>query len=71
MEHDLLFGGAQGTVQVGDWTVFDNAGAYTTVMKPPFIRAQVPVLAIEGGTPTGEVIKRGETLDDVIATYTL
>ncbi|MCA8944178.1 MAG: alanine racemase [Planctomycetes bacterium] len=71
MEHDLLFGGAEGSVGVGDWAVFDNVGAYTNVMKPPFIRQQVPILAVEGGEPTGEVVKRAETLDDVISTYSI
>lgn len=71
MEHDLMFDGMTGAVSVGDWCVFDNVGAYTNVMKQPFIRQQVPIIAAENGKVTGEVVKRGETLDDIIGTYTI
>jgi diaminopimelate decarboxylase len=37
MEDDCLYPGYAGPLAVGDIVVFENAGAYTTVLKPPFI----------------------------------
>jgi diaminopimelate decarboxylase len=51
--------------------VFDNVGAYTIVLKPPFIRPNVPVLSFESRKGTFEVIKRKEELEDVFATFSI
>lgn len=68
MEHDVLHRGFDGPVAVGDLAVFGNAGAYTNVLKPPFIRAAAPIVAI-GPDGTIETLRRAETIDDLLATY--
>ena len=68
LEDDLLCRGLAGPVRVGDALVFENAGAYTNVMKPPFIRAGCKILRV---TEDGAVslVKRDETADDLLSTY--
>jgi len=69
MEHDLLFQDFQGTVTVGDYVRFENVGAYTNVMKQPFIRPSPPMLGKRDNTDGFELLKRQETLDDIFASY--
>lgn len=69
MEDDVLYRGYEGQVAVGDVAVFDNVGAYSLVLKPPFIEPAPPVLAMEDGTLSE--VKRAETFDDVFATFEL
>jgi diaminopimelate decarboxylase len=69
MERDFLYKGYDGPLAAGDYLVFDNVGAYTNVLKPPFIHPNRPILLFENGQP-GPVIKRREHFDDVFATYT-
>jgi diaminopimelate decarboxylase len=69
MEDDVLFRGYQGTVAVGDFVVFENVGAYTFVLKPPFIMPSPPLLACDPEMQTVEVVRREETFDDLFATY--
>lgn len=68
MEHDVLYRGYEGPIGSGDFAVFSNAGAYTNVLGPSFIRGRP---AIVGWTQRGgfELIKRAEDLDDVLSTY--
>jgi diaminopimelate decarboxylase len=67
MEHDCLFSGFKGAVQVGDFAVFENVGAYTNVLKPPFIRPAPPILRLEEDRVI--VVKQQETLEDIFSTY--
>ena len=67
MEHDLLFEGFKGDVKVGDYFVFDHVGAYTTVFKPPFIKASPPI--IEVNDVGFDVIRDMETIEQFICTY--
>jgi diaminopimelate decarboxylase len=69
MEDDYLYKGWAGPISEGDFVVFDNIGAYTIVLKPPFIRPNVPVLSFDSEKRTFEVIKRKEELEDVFATF--
>lgn len=66
MEHDVLHSSLAGDPRPGDFVVFDNVGAYTVVMKPPFIRPAPPIVVV-GDEP--QLARRRETLDDVLATY--
>ena len=52
-----------------DYVVFENVGAYTLVLKPPFIRPCPAVLAWDPESKAFEVIKRQEELSDVFTTY--
>lgn len=67
IESDTLYKGYSGTLACGDMVVISNCGSYSLVMKPPFILPNFPVLDISDGEV--EVIKRGETFDDVFHTF--
>lgn len=71
MEHDCLYKGYQGEIGVGDYIVFDNVGAYTTVFKPPFIRSSPPIISYDSVLNEYELIKRRESLQDMFATYVM
>ena len=51
--------------------MFSNVGAYTLVLKPPFIQGNVPVLAYRRDLDEQVILKRMETLDDIMATFEL
>lgn len=69
MEHDCLHTGYEGALSAGDFVCFPNVGAYTVVMKPPFIRPMPAILAYDANSAVVEVIKQRETGADVFATY--
>lgn len=69
MEHDVLFAGYEGTLATGDWVVFDNVGAYTNVLRPPFIRECSAMLGWSVQNDTFELLKRKEVFSDVFNTY--
>ncbi len=67
LEDDVLFHCYNHEIRVGDYLVFENAGAYTNVMKPPFIQACCGIVEVN---KTGiKEIKRKETTDDILSTY--
>lgn len=68
MEHDCLHAGYQGPVAAGDFALFPNVGAYTTVMKPPFIRGSPPIAALDG-CGGFEWVRRAELCEDIFSTY--
>lgn len=67
IETDTLYKGYSGNLACGDMVVISNCGSYSLVMKPPFILPNFPVLDISSGEI--EMIKRGETFDDVFCTF--
>lgn len=69
MEHDCLHYGCDQDISEGDYAVFDNVGAYTTVMKPPFIRPSPPIIAIKPGCSGFELVKRREEVSDLFSAY--
>ena len=68
MEHDVLYRGYRGRLAPGDFVTFRNTGAYTLVLSPSFMRPRPAVVQVDarGGV---DVLKRRETVDDVLATY--
>jgi diaminopimelate decarboxylase len=70
MEINVLYPQYPGTLRTGDFLVFGNVGAYTTVFKPPFIRPAPAMLVSCATTGTVSVARRREELDDLLATYT-
>lgn len=68
MEHDCLYRGCKEAVRPGDFVVFGNVGAYTIVMKPPFIRPAPAILVHEGGDSFA-VAKRAERWDDLFGAF--
>jgi len=71
MEDDVLHRGYEHALAVDDLLVFDNVGAYTLVLKPPFIQGNVPVISHRADAREPTVLKRAETLDDLMASYEL
>lgn len=67
IEGDVLYKNYTGKLAIGDAIVISNCGSYSLVMKPPFILPNFPVLDICGEEV--EVIKRGETFDDIFHTF--
>ena len=68
IESDILVREYQGTLHEGDFAVFRNVGSYSVVLKPPFIMPNVPILSLDR-QGYAEVVKRGETAEDVFRTY--
>ena len=69
IESDTLYKNYTGKIAIGDMIVISNCGSYSLVMKPPFILPNFPVLDISEGEI--ELIKRGETFDDVFHTFSM
>lgn len=68
MENDCLYRDYQGVLAAGDYVIFDNVGAYTNVLRPPFINPAAPILAIHDAANV-EIIRQRETADEVFKTY--
>lgn len=71
MEGDCLYRGYTGSLAPGDYVVFENVGAYTTVLKPPFIAPSPPIIMYDADMNAFTLIKRREALEDVFSTYTV
>ncbi len=71
MEDDVMFAGYHGELGVGDWLVFHNVGAYTNVLKPPFIRPAPAMAAVDDSGEVTDIVARAATFDDVFAAYNL
>ncbi len=67
IESDYLYRHYNGRLAKGDIVVFGNVGSYSVVLKPPFILPNFPIIDISDGTL--EIIKRGETFDDLFHTF--
>lgn len=68
MEIDVIHKAWHGALAEGDILLFGNVGAYTVVLKPPFIKAAPAIVEL---LPDGKerVVKAAEGLDDVLGTY--
>jgi diaminopimelate decarboxylase len=70
LEDDCLYQDFAGELAVGDYLVVGNVGAYTTVLKPPFINPCPAIVSYDSETGECELVKRRETTADLCATYT-
>lgn len=68
LEDDILYKGLEQEIHVGDVLCFGNAGAYTNVLKPPFIQAGCGIVAI-GEDIGARLVKRTEKTEDFLASY--
>lgn len=68
MEHDCLHRGYEQQVRPGDYVVFESVGAYTVVMKPPFIRMAPAILMVDDDKSI-EVARRAECWDDLFGPF--
>lgn len=69
MEKDYLYNGYRGKLETGDYVVFDNVGAYTIVLKPPFIQTSPAILVFDKTKGKFELARRRETFSDLFNTY--
>jgi diaminopimelate decarboxylase len=70
MESDILLKDFRcPEIKRGDFFVFGNVGAYTLVLKPPFIQPDPPIIARKNNRY--KIIRRGETFRDFFSTYEL
>lgn len=69
LEQDVVYSDYNGKLGIGDYVVFGNVGGYSNVLKPPFIRPNCAMISIDADTDI--IIKRAETVNDILATYTL
>lgn len=70
LEHDHIYEGFKGEIAVGDIVQFRNVGSYSNVFKPPFILPNCAMIELNREGTTA-VIKRKETIDDLLQTYAL
>ena len=68
LEDDILYRDLKTNLYAGDVLCFGNAGAYTNVLKPPFIQVGCKIVM---KTETGklQLIKRTETVEDILTSY--
>ena len=71
LEHDCLYAGYSGEIGVDDYAVFENVGAYTIVLRPPFIRPGPPVVSYDALADAYALVRRRETVEDVLSTYVI
>lgn len=71
MEDDRLATGYEGPVAAGDYVVVEAVGAYTLVMKPPFIQPAPAVVAYDPVLDRFSLARRRERTADIFATYVL
>lgn len=69
MEHDYLYKGFKGIIEPEDFVVFKYVGAYTIVLKPPFIQPCPAVIASDAASGKLEIVKNPEEFKDVFKTY--
>jgi diaminopimelate decarboxylase len=68
MEHDCLYRGYRGAVRPGDFALFENVGAYTVVMQPPFIRP-APAILVCDGEGSFALARRALRFDDLFDAF--
>ncbi len=64
MERDILSTSKEAPLERGDWVLFDNAGAYTFVMNPRFIRGTPAVLARDTARGEWWAARSADTVED-------
>ncbi|MEJ2697620.1 MAG: hypothetical protein P8013_13355, partial [Candidatus Sulfobium sp.] len=69
MEKDYLYRGYESSLSEGDFVVFDNVGAYTIVLTPPFIQTSPAIISCNASLDKFEVIRRRQELQDILATF--
>lgn len=71
MEGDYLHRGLETAVKAGDFVCFDRVGAYTVVLKPPFIQPAPAILTHTGDPDSLRLARRAQTVNDIFAGYTI
>ena len=69
IESDVLHSDLSDSISAGDAIIFEEAGSYSVVMKPPFILPNVAIIELMDKFGDFRFIKKKETFDDVFSTY--
>ncbi len=69
MEIDVLYENYGAPLAEGDFLLFENCGAYTCVLLPPFIRFAPPVLSFSNSDQQPVLVARSVSVDDVLKRY--
>ena len=67
IEKDVMRKQVDGSIAIGDFIAFQYTGAYTNVLKQPFIHPCQPIFGRQKGKFS--VVKRQEKMEDILATY--
>jgi len=71
VEYDVLTADCKQPMALGDYVIFDNVGAYTNVLQPPFIRESPPMIAYNEEQGDYQVLKKKQSFDEFFASYCL
>lgn len=71
METDIIAEEYNGDLNIGDYLIFDNMGAYNIVFKPPFIKGAPPIVQItnKGEKYSFSLVRERESLDQIFSSY--
>ena len=69
IESDLIHDDFSGDIAKGDTIIFKEIGAYSVVMKPPFILPDVAIIQFNKNTNCYDLIKCKQTFDDVFHNF--
>lgn len=67
MEHDIVFRNFYGHVEIGDIFIFDQVGAYTTTLKPPFILPAPAIVEVQKNAI--KILRDKESVDQILSSY--
>jgi len=71
METDIIAEEFNGDLNIGDYLIFDNMGAYNIVFKPPFIKEAPPILQVEKKNSENvfSLVREMESLQQIFSSY--
>lgn len=58
-------------IEYGDYVKIDGVGAYTIVLTPTFINFISPIIGVTDNDDKTFIVRRRQTIDDVVTLYTL
>ena len=70
IESDIVHDDFTGAVAVGDTIVFREIGAYSMVMKPPFILPDVAIIQFNKGENSFDILRHKQTFNDIFKNFT-
>lgn len=69
IESDVLHDNYNGDISVGDLVIFKEVGAYSVVMKPPFILPDVPIIQYSQKSHQFETVRDGQGFDNIFGSF--
>ncbi len=67
IDFDYLYRHYSGPLAINDFVIFHEAGAYSLVLRPPFIMPNVPVIEINNDNIM--LLKQNDSFDDIFKNY--